>query len=239
MQERLQRRPEAPMIGLFAAIQFCHILDFVIMMPLGPKLMSELALSTRQFGLLVSSYSIAAALAGLVVATIVDRFERRRALFFLFAGFIVATLACGFSPSYHALLAARILAGCFGGVVGACVFAILGDVIAPHRRGRAMGVVMSSFSVASVVGVPAGLALAGRWGWNMPFLVLGGFSAAVAATIFVILPRLDSHLLSTSGTDITYHFVQLESYLMTVVEEVEWLELPHSLEISRLPISRK
>jgi predicted MFS family arabinose efflux permease len=182
------------MVLLFAALQFCHILDFVLMMPLGPRLMADLNISAKEFGLLVSSYSIAAAFSGLGVALLIDLFERRRALFFLFAGFIGATFACGLSPSYYWLLLARIIAGCFGGVVGACVFAIMGDVIAPHRRGRAMGLVMSSFSIASVAGVPAGLALAEHWQWNTPFFVLSACSTLVAALIFLVLPKLDGHL---------------------------------------------
>lgn len=194
MQPSSRLRPEAPMVALFAAVQFCHILDFVLMMPLGPKLMTELKITTEQFGLLVSSYSLSAALAGILVALLVDQFERRRTLFVLFSGFIVATLACGLAPNYPSLLASRIMAGCFGGVVGASVFAIMGDVIPPHRRGRAMGVVMSSFSVASVAGVPAGLALAAKWGWNAPFLALASVSVPVVASVFVVLPRLDFHL---------------------------------------------
>ncbi len=190
-------RSEAMTVGLLAAVQFCHILDFVIMMPLGPQLMADLQISATEFGVLVSSYSIAAAVTGFLMAVLLDRFERRRGLLFLFAGFVVATLACGLSPNYPSLLAARIFAGCFGGVVGASVFAILGEVIPPHRRGRAMGVVMSSFSLASVAGVPAGLALAMHWGWNAPFLALGALSVPVGALVFVVLPKLDTHLKAT------------------------------------------
>lgn len=187
-------RPEWQIVLLLAAIQFCHILDFVIMMPLGPSLMRDLGISAQQFGFLVSSYSIAAAIVGILMAIVLDRFERRRALFGLFIGFVAATFACSISPNYETLLAARIFAGCFGGVVGACVFAIVGETIPPHRRGRVMGIIMSSFSVASVAGVPIGLEIAKNWGWNAPFLALSALSAAITALIFGILPKMSGHL---------------------------------------------
>jgi predicted MFS family arabinose efflux permease len=196
-------RPEWQIVLLLAAIQFCHILDFVIMMPLGPSLMHDLEISTQQFGFLVSSYSIAAAIVGILMAVVLDHFERRRALFGLFVGFVAATFACSISPNYETLLAARVFAGCFGGVVGACVFAIVGETIPPHRRGRVMGIIMSSFSIASVAGVPIGLEIAKNWGWNAPFLALSALSTAIAALIFGILPKMSSHL--KTQTDLQPH----------------------------------
>jgi predicted MFS family arabinose efflux permease len=111
-----------------AGIQFTNILDFMILMPLAPALMRLFEIDPRHFGMLVSAYTFAAAASGFVAAFWIDRFSRKRALLAMYAGFIVATALCGFAPSYELLLAARIVAGIFGGVIGALVFTIIADV---------------------------------------------------------------------------------------------------------------
>ncbi|MEQ1913904.1 MAG: MFS transporter, partial [Sideroxydans sp.] len=98
---------ERALLLTLAGIQFSHILDFMIMMPLGPMLMRELGITTHEFGLLVASYSFSAAVSGLLAATFVDRFERKRLILVVFLLFGLATLACGLAPSYATLIIAR------------------------------------------------------------------------------------------------------------------------------------
>ena len=50
--------------------------------------------------------------------------------------------------------------------------AVVSDVIPQSRRGAATGVVMTSFSLAAVFGVPAGMMLGARFGWEAPFFLL-------------------------------------------------------------------
>src|SRR5687768_12952332 len=73
---RLRRR-EQLVVFVLAAVQFITIVDFMIVMPLGPQLMRTLHISPAQFGLIVSSYTFAAGAAGLVASSVVDRFARR------------------------------------------------------------------------------------------------------------------------------------------------------------------
>jgi predicted MFS family arabinose efflux permease len=179
---------------VLATVQFTHILDFVIMMPLGPQFKKDLHLSDQWFGFLVSAYAFSAAVAGLLAAWFIDRFDRKRALLALYAGFTVGTLCCAAAPNYPLLLAARALTGAFGGVAAACILAIVGDAFPGPRRGRAMGAIMSAFSVASIAGVPVGLYLANRMNWRAPFVALGILSAAVIVLIGLVLPPLRGHL---------------------------------------------
>jgi predicted MFS family arabinose efflux permease len=179
---------------VLTAVQFCHILDFVLMMPLAPMLMRSLHVSAREFGLLVSAYTFAAAASGLVAAAFMDRYDRKRMLLFLLAGFGVGTLLCGLVDDFWLLMAARVVAGSFGGVLAGVVFAIVGDQIRPERRGTAMGVVMGGFSAASVLGLPFGLALAERGAWETPFLFLAGVTAVVLAVSAFALPPMRAHL---------------------------------------------
>jgi predicted MFS family arabinose efflux permease len=194
MYPSLSPRRENYLLLTLAGIQFSHILDFMIMMPLGPILMVTLNMSTHEFGLLVASYSFSAALSGLLAATFVDRFERKRMLLTILVLFGLATLACGLAPGYATLLVARGLAGVFGGVMGAMVQTMVGDVIPFERRARASGVVSTAFSLSTVAGVPLSLWLANHIGWRAPFVLI-----AVLVVLFLIaglrnLPELRLHI---------------------------------------------
>ncbi|MBE7422313.1 MAG: MFS transporter [Zoogloeaceae bacterium] len=177
-----------------AGIQFAHILDFMIMMPLGPVLIAELGIGPHEFGLLVSSYTFTGAATGLLAATFVDRFERKRLLLAMFALFGLATLACGLAPGYATLMLARCAAGAFGGVLGSMVQTMVGDLIPFERRGRASGVVMSAFALSTVAGVPVSLFLANHFGWRFPFFFIAALAAALLAAGWRLLPSLRGHL---------------------------------------------
>jgi predicted MFS family arabinose efflux permease len=181
---------EAPLLAVLAVVQFTTMLDFLIMMPLGPQYMRVFSINPAQFGTIVSAYAIAAGLAGLISGTFLDRFDRRHSLLVLYTGFGLATLACALAPGYLALTAARALAGAFGGVSGAVILAIIGDVIPEHRRGRAMGIVMSSFALASVLGVPIGLYLANSISWHAPFFMLAAASLLVLFAAWMFIPSI-------------------------------------------------
>ena len=191
--EREARR-ERLVLFILAAVQFTTIVDFMIVMPLGPQLMRTLAIGPAKFGLIVSSYTFAAGAAGLVASSIVDRFARRTTFIVLYAGFLFGTLCCAFAPNYQTLVLARILTGAFGGVLGGMALAIIGDVFPEHRRGRATGSLMTGFALASVAGVPLGLYLGTNFGWHIPFIALaiGGIPALALAPLG--LPPLDAHV---------------------------------------------
>ncbi|MCC6509797.1 MAG: MFS transporter [Pirellulaceae bacterium] len=183
------------LVFLLAAINFTHILDFVIVMPLGDQLRDELHINPRQFGFIVSAYGIAAMVAGITASTVIDRFDRKSVLLLSFAGFAITTLYCGLAPNYLHLLCARCLAGICGGVVASSIMAFIGDTIPTELRGRALGVVTSSFAVASVVGLPIGLTLANAFHhFRAPFLAIAGLAVLVWFLALWRLPSLRGHI---------------------------------------------
>jgi predicted MFS family arabinose efflux permease len=169
----------------------------MIMMPLGPEFIKALNISTHQFGLLLSSYTFAAAIAGIFATYYVDRFERRQLLLSLYACFIVATLACGLAPSYETLFIARAFAGAFGGILGSLVQTIVADSIPFERRGKALGTVMAAFSVSTVAGVPLSLFLAHQipaLGWRAPFVFIALISTLILYLGYRNIPKISGHL---------------------------------------------
>lgn len=185
---------ERAMLLTLAGIQFSHVLDFMIMMPLGPILMRELGIGTHEFGLLVASYSFSSALSGLLASVFVDRYERKRLLLSVFALFGLATLACGLAPGYITLMIARGFAGAFGGVMGALVQTIIGDTIPFSRRAKASGMVSTAFSFSTVAGVPLSLWLATHFQWRAPFFFIVVLCIVFIAVALRILPELRHHI---------------------------------------------
>jgi predicted MFS family arabinose efflux permease len=190
----LTPRRERWLLLTLAGIQFTHILDFMIMMPLGPQFTALFGISNAQFGMLVSAYTLSAGFSGLMAATYIDRFSRKQLLLTMYSLFGLATLACALAPDYVWLMVARVAAGLFGGVLSALSQTIVADVIPFERRGRAMSVVMTSFSVSTVAGVPLGLFLAAHFNWHAPFVGIAALVGLLALGAWQTLPRLDAHL---------------------------------------------
>ena len=195
--QRFTPRREWLILVTLAGIQFTHILDFMIMMPLSPQLIRVLQIDTHQFGLLLSSYTFSAAISGLLAATYVDRFDRRKLVLGLYSLFIIATLCCGLAQTYPQLLIARALAGAFGGILGAMVQTMVADLIPFERRGKAMGTIMAAFSLSTVAGVPLGLLLANHLpslGWRAPFFFIVLLALIIFCIGFKMLPSLTAHM---------------------------------------------
>lgn len=169
-------------------------MDFMIMMPLGPQLMDLLDITPQQFSLAVSAYAITAGISSFISAFFVDQFDRKKVLTFAYIGFIIGTFSCAFAPNYAFLVAARVLAGLFGGLIGAQVLAIVADTFEYNRRAAAMGVLMTAFSAASVAGVPTGLWLAAQYSWHVPFLAIGFLGIGVLLLITLVLPSMTRHI---------------------------------------------
>ncbi len=193
----MSRQPSERLILLvLAAIQFTHIMDFMIMMPLAPQLMRELDLGAGQFSALVAAYSVAAGVVGLLGAPFIDRFDRRTLLLWVYAGFTTATLLCGLAPDAHTLLIARAVGGAFGGISGSLCLAVVSDLVPPERRAAGIGIIMTAFAAAAAIGVPVGLQLAQLWQWRAPFNVVAGVGAIVWFLVFRLVPPVRGHLQS-------------------------------------------
>lgn len=185
---------EIGLLAVLACIQFSHIVDFMILMPMGPQLMRVFEITPHAFSLLVSSYAISACISSFLASLYIDRFDRKHALMFFYMGFAAATFACGFSKNYGALITARCVAGAFGGVLSSLILSIIADSIPISRRATAIGINSASFSVASVFGVPFSLYLASAYDWHAPFMFLGGISLLAWLLGLFYIPSVGQHL---------------------------------------------
>ena len=193
--------------GLLAFLQFAVILDFMVMAPLGALIMPALAIPPARFGMIVSAYAFSAGISGLLAAGFADRFDRKKFLLFFYVGFLAGTLWCGLAQSFASLLAARIVTGLFGGVIGSVVLAIATDLFAPQLRGRVMAVIQTAFSASQVMGIPLALYLSNRWDWHAPFYLMVAVGLCGGAVLAFKLQPVVSHLHGGAERNALRHLV--------------------------------
>ena len=181
-------------ITLLALTQFTVVLDFMVMSPLGDKLMKAMHLTTSQFGIAMFSYAFSAGISGFLTAGFADSFDRKKLLLFFYIGFIVGTLFCGLANSYTTLIAARIFTGIFGGVIGSISMAIVSDIFSLEQRGRVMGFMQMGFGASQVLGIPISLVIANKWGWQSPFFLIVLLAFLIWLSISLKLKPITKHL---------------------------------------------
>jgi len=177
-----------------ALINFTHIIDSMLIMPLGDIFIELYDITAAQYSILVSAYAMGAVISGLIAIFYLDVFDRKKALMIAYAGFGVGTFLCAFAQSYHMLLSLRLLTGLFGGVLGSIVLSIVSDIYKFEERGRAMGILTGAFAAASALGVPFGIYLAAQGSWQLPFICIGVLAIFVSIWIVVGFPSMQGHL---------------------------------------------
>ncbi|MDX2128723.1 MAG: MFS transporter [Chloroherpetonaceae bacterium] len=193
-------KPRSPLfLPILWGIYLTYMLDYMMMPALTQFFARSFQASPQELGTLISSYNFSASIFGFLGAFFLDRFHRKKALVTLYIGFGAALFISGFSSSLFQFIIARTVAGFFGGLMIATLFSMIGDEIDAEHQGMAFGTVLSSFSIASVIGVPSGLFLAEKGGWPLIFQVNGIVAAIIGAiAVFKLTPSRNQTLASES-----------------------------------------
>lgn len=207
-KERLFTPYQIFMIAILAILQFTIILDFMVLSPLGALLLEKLSITTSQFGLVVSAYAFSAGASGFLAAGFADKYDRKKILMFFYVGFIIGTVLCAIAPNYELLLAARIVTGIFGGVIGSISQAIISDLFKLEVRGRVMGFVQMAFAASQVLGLPIGLLLANSFGWHAPFWMIAIFGTFLGFIIMMYMKPINDHLKIQTENNAFKHLIK-------------------------------
>lgn len=190
----MKKSTERFLLVTLALVQFTHVMDFMIMMPLSNLFMEDFKISAAQFGIMVASYNVSAGIVSFLGAFFIDRFDRRKVLLLSYTFFVLGTFACGIAPGYGFMVAARIFTGLFGGILSSSILSTVSDTFPLERRASAMGAIYSGFSAAAVLGVPVGSIVAAHFSWHIPFAFIGAFGVLVLIAIALYVPSLAGHI---------------------------------------------
>lgn len=123
--------------------------DGVVYSYLIPVLVTALGMTLVEAGFISSANFFAAALGGWAGGWLCDRFGRARILQLTILWFSVFSFLSGFAQTYEQLLVLRVLQGLGFGAEWAVGAVLLGEVINPRHRGKALGTVHSGAAVGS------------------------------------------------------------------------------------------
>ncbi len=175
---------------LLSSIQFLFIVDYLLVMSLGDEITTDLQITTSQLSYIISGYTFVAAIAGFSSTFYIDRFERKFTLIVSLLGFSGGSFLCFITSNIYVLILSRVIVGVFVSILTVLVMAIVGQMISKAKLGRATGTIISANAVASIIGVPAGIFIAGYFTWKTPFLLLMIFSATIAFLIYLFMPAM-------------------------------------------------
>jgi DHA1 family inner membrane transport protein len=162
--------------------------EFVIM-GLLPDLAKSFSVSIPKAGVLVSAYALSVTFGSPLIALLLARTERKRALLILMGIFVTGNLLCALAPTYELLLGARVLTAlCHGAFFG--IGSVVATNIVPYnQRTQAVTLMFSGLTIANVLGVPAGTALGQAFGWRAAFLALIPVGLIALAALYRMVPE--------------------------------------------------
>jgi MFS family permease len=134
-------------------------------------LIGDLEMSTTTAGLLGSLTLVASAAGGLLFGALADRYGRTRALVWSVLIYSVFTAACGFAQSVTQLAIFRICLGIGMGGEWASGAALVSETWPPQHRGKALGLMQSSWAIGYGLAAIVTALVLPRWGWRAVFFV--------------------------------------------------------------------
>ncbi|MFM5554120.1 MFS transporter [Aeromonas veronii] len=165
--------PPAAAIHLAMLVNMLSIGSMMMVMPLGPDLVTSLGMAPEQTGYFSGGATLGAALMGLIAAPWLDRVNRKPALLMLLTLRFLLLMTCALVQNSQQLLVLFVLSGCVSGPLAAIMMAAVLDLVPPAERGRRLAYVGMAFSLAAILVVPLALILAQWFGWQSPFLLFG------------------------------------------------------------------
>lgn len=241
---------ESMLIFIVGLVLFIDVIDFMMVMPLGPDIARALSVNVGLLGNNAGIYALAAFIAGLFSSIYLDKFDRKKSLCWSLAGLILANFACSLANSLPALMAGRFMAGLFGGPASAMAMAIITDVFPESRRGKAIGKVMGAISFAAIIGVPFGLKLSLIFSWKAPFIAVALAGIITLIIALAILPTIEMHknqkfakvtyksLLSKPNYLLSYLFIFLGQFASFMIIPYISAHLIYDLSFPRTDIDK-
>jgi len=154
-----------------------------------PVIAGDLQISVAATGQLVTVYALTYAVGSPILAVIFNNFDRKDVLTLALCSFIAGNLLAVAAGNFPLLLASRMLMALGAGLCMPTAVGVATALASPERRGRAIALVVSGLTVATVVGVPLGSLIGNQFGWRATFALVAVLGAIALAGLLFGLPR--------------------------------------------------
>jgi len=154
-----------------------------------PVIAADMQISVAAAGQLVTVYALTYAVGSPVLAVIFNNLDRRNVLTLALCAFIAGNLMAVAAASFPLLMASRMLMALGAGLCMPTALGVAVAIASPERQGRAVALVISGITIATVVGVPLGSLIGGHFGWRATFALVAVLGAIALAGLLFGLPR--------------------------------------------------
>ncbi|MFS8046562.1 MFS transporter [Rhizobium sp. BR 314] len=177
-----------PLFALFLAAFAFGTTEFVIAGIL-PDVAHGLGVSIPFAGYLVSGYALGIAIGGPFLTMATRQVSRRTILLALTTAFCLGQVACALAPSFASMLVFRVATAVAHGAYFGIAMVVAVGLVPQAFRGRAVSVILAGLTVSNIIGVPAGAAIGGLWGWRTTFWAMTVVGALALVAIWVLIPQ--------------------------------------------------
>jgi predicted MFS family arabinose efflux permease len=153
-----------------------------------PAIAADLQISLAATGQLVTAYALTYAVGSPILAVAFNNLDRRRVLALALCAFIAGNLMAVAATSFAVLLASRMLMAIGAGLCTPTALGVAVAIATPERRGRAIALVTSGMTTATVLGVPLGTWVGVHFGWRATFVMVAILGAIALAGLQFGLP---------------------------------------------------
>ncbi|AOZ88947.1 MFS transporter [Bacillus xiamenensis] len=171
-------------LGVFAAGS-----EELVISPLLPDLSNSFQQSLDILALSISIYGLAVLAGAPLLVPLGDRYSRELCLIIGLSFFFIGTVMCAAAPNLAVFFAGRAASGLAAGVFVPTAYALVGDRVPYEYRGKVMGLIVSSWSLSLVLGVPIGAFIAQSVNWRWTFWLFAIMSLIVLLLVMVELRK--------------------------------------------------
>lgn len=146
-------------------------------------------MSIAAAGQTVTAYALGVAVGGPIVTVLTARLPRKGLAVGLGVLFVAGTVLTVLAPSFAWIIVGRVISACSQATLFAISLTTATDLMGSARQGRAIAIVTSGLTVATVLGVPLGALLGGSTSWRLPFAVIAAAAVLGTALLAWAMPR--------------------------------------------------
>jgi DHA1 family inner membrane transport protein len=174
-----------PRILLLALGMFALGTDAYVVAGVLPEISREMMVSESLAGQLVTAFTLIYGLGAPVLAVLTSRWSRNRVLIAALAGFCLANVGSALAPTFPILLVMRMLAGGCAAMHSPLAYATSTQLSPPEKRGQALAMVVSGFTLATVLGSPLGTWVGEHAGWRLSFALVAVLAGIACVTLSI------------------------------------------------------
>jgi len=172
-----------------AFIQFTNALEYMALTPVFAFMAEGFSVPVSFSGYASGMYTLGAVLSGITAFYWIDLFNKKHFLFKNMALLGALTFLSTLTTHFGTLLALRFCAGLMGGTTMGVGMSILINYAPANLRGKMLATVIASFSMVSIVGMPAVLFLCTHYGWHSALWLISSLCLVALPLIVFIIPK--------------------------------------------------